>query len=80
MNNEKRITELERKLELMELKLNEALRKLDMKPLTSPFPVYPVVPLERPNECPKCGIQLKGAMGYVCGDSQCPVGLGGITC
>lgn len=29
------------------------------------------------DKCPKCGINLEGAMGYVCGSVNCPTGLGG---
>lgn len=29
------------------------------------------------NKCPKCGLVMEGAMGYVCSDPQCPTGLGG---
>ena len=25
------------------------------------------------DRCPKCGIELKGFLGYVCGQSHCPI-------
>ncbi len=32
------------------------------------------------NNCIKCGIKLEQAMGYVCSNNPCPVGLGGVWC
>lgn len=32
------------------------------------------------SKCSKCGIELKGAMGYVCTNYPCPCGLGGAWC
>ena len=32
------------------------------------------------NKCSKCGLRLDAVMGYVCGNSQCPCGLGGVQC
>ena len=30
--------------------------------------------------CSKCGLRLHAVMGYVCGNSDCPCGLGGVQC
>lgn len=45
----------------------------------NPTPFSPIPP-EWPAKCPKCGIELKGAMGYVCNNYPCPTGLGGGWC
>jgi hypothetical protein len=29
------------------------------------------------NKCIQCGLELEGAMGYVCNQINCPTGLGG---
>jgi hypothetical protein len=31
------------------------------------------------NKCPKCGLELKGAMSYTCTTLNCPTGLGSST-
>lgn len=31
------------------------------------------------NKCPKCGLALEGAVGYVCIQNDCPTGLGSST-
>lgn len=43
-------------------------------------PPFSPIPPEWPVKCPKCGIELKGAMGYVCNNYPCPTGLGGGWC
>lgn len=30
--------------------------------------------------CPKCGLELRQVMGYVCSVPMCPTGLGGVYC
>ena len=48
-----------------ELKISKDLEKYLQKPLT--FPQYD------PREtCPKCGVKINGAMGYVCSSINCP--------
>ena len=32
------------------------------------------------NQCPRCGIEFAGPMGYVCTTADCPTGLGGSKC
>jgi len=39
---------------------------------TDPNPVVSV--------CGQCGLELRTVMGYYCTRSNCPTGLGGITC
>ena len=47
----------------------------------SPMPVQPMNPTFKPvDKCSKCGLELKGSMGYVCNNYPCPVGLGGAWC
>lgn len=47
---------------------------------TAPFP-DPLVPwFDQKNKCPKCGLVCEGAMGYVCPNNPCPMGMGGVTC
>lgn len=41
------------------------------QPDTIQFPV---------NNCSKCGLELKGVMGYVCSHFECPTGMGPRTC
>ena len=50
-------------------------------PLT-PSPFNPADPYFKASNCPKCGLELKGVMGYVCNQYPCPAGLGGVwsTC
>jgi len=36
----------------------------------------PEVTTQVSNKCPKCGLLLEGAMGYVCIQNNCPTGLG----
>lgn len=43
--------------------------------------VDPIVPYwDVKNKCPKCGLVCEGAMGYVCPNGACPMGMGGVTC
>jgi hypothetical protein len=46
----------------------------------TPWP-DPFAPKWEPvQKCSKCGLELKGAMGYVCSNYPCPSGLGGAWC
>lgn len=38
-------------------------------------PMVPLVPVWS-TDCPKCGLECKGVMGYCCPDNKCPMGLG----
>ena len=55
------------------------------KPWPSPFPrPMPTTPPMQPlwpgvRNCSKCGINLDGVMGYVCGDTNCPTFMK-VTC
>lgn len=51
---------------------------VDPLPYPTPVPNAPV--FAAPDRCPVCGIRLDSAMGYVCGNTQCPTGMGPITC
>ena len=51
-------------------------------PPTPPYKYDPPAPWPTTypkKSCPKCGIQLDGVMGYVCGDTQCPTFMK-VTC
>lgn len=37
-------------------------------------------PTHDPDKCPKCGLDLKGAISYTCIQPNCPTGLGGSFC
>lgn len=37
-------------------------------------------PQQASQHCPTCNLKLEGVMGYVCGNVECPVGLGGVRC
>lgn len=55
------------------------------KETTLPWTTTPYQPWVVPNtqwtkNCPKCGINIDGPMGYVCPQPQCPTGLGGSWC
>ena len=58
-------------------------------PGTQPWdPSTPYGPIKQPlpepywnsKQCPKCGLKLEGAMGYVCPNNPCPCGMGGVYC
>lgn len=42
----------------------------------NPLPSFPQDPVELSCTCPKCGMTFEGAMGFVCGAPQCPMGAG----
>lgn len=54
----------------------------------APFPSVPINPqpynpfpsVETKPTCPKCGLVCEGAMGYVCPNNPCPMGMGGVWC
>ena len=48
---------------------------LDFTGANKPDFTNPVV-----GKCSKCGIDLYRVMGYYCNRTNCPTGLGGITC
>jgi hypothetical protein len=54
--------------------------KYDPQPYPQPWPA-PFTPNPGPGvrNCSKCGINLDGVMGYVCGDTYCPTFLK-VTC
>lgn len=45
-------------------------------PTTMPTTTWPVHPVDSKPRCPKCGIALNDIMAYVCGQIDCPTGLG----
>ncbi len=51
---------------------------------SAPYSAMPVQPMNptwtTANKCSKCGLEIKGTMGYVCTNYPCPVGLGGAWC
>lgn len=55
-------------------------RKFVERPSTpiSPWPTTTPLPIN--HTCPKCGLAMEGAMGYVCSVPMCPTGLGGAWC
>ncbi|TCG09347.1 hypothetical protein BZM27_05975 [Paraburkholderia steynii] len=48
---------------------------MDPKPFEPVFPLPGAMPT-----CGKCGITLSPVMGYCCSRTDCPCGLGGVTC
>lgn len=42
-----------------------------------PNPILPAAPLQP--RCPSCNMDFSGAMGYVCGNIECPMGAGPVT-
>lgn len=64
--NEQRFRELELRVQQLELLLLDRDRP---QPKTQTWQ----------QNCQRCGIRLDRAMGYCCGDSQCPTGLGPVT-
>lgn len=55
------------------LKMNQPIQP----PPYNPWPggIMPVLP----RKCPRCGLDLSGAMAYVCNDQQCPT-FARVTC
>lgn len=47
---------------------------------TTPITPWPSAPLPTTSGCPKCGLAMEGAIGYVCSVPMCPTGLGGAWC
>jgi len=79
MNDKIRIRKLEKKVEALERKLEELLSQRPYMPLppVAPMPTYPIVPNIWGNRCSVCNMEFVGAMGYVCGRSDCP---SNVTC
>lgn len=50
------------------------MQRVEFIPPSLPTNSYPI------NNCSKCGIKLDRVMGYVCYQSGCPTGLGGVKC
>lgn len=48
-------------------------------PMNPPFAPFPE-PYWNSKQCPKCGLKLEGALGYVCNNHPCPTGLGAAWC
>lgn len=51
----------------------------------SPWKLVPEVleepiPMHQVDKCPKCGLDIKGAISYTCIQPNCPTGLGGSIC
>lgn len=61
----------------------EKARRLGV-PVIPRKPVVNIAPIIDPNRvmsvCGECGLELRMVMGYVCSKSNCPTGLGGVTC
>lgn len=91
----KKLEELDSEFERLEVKFDELLRRIKRieerldalhhppQPVPSPFPFTPFTPPTTPwdtKTCPKCGLELKGVMGYACPQPGCPTGLGGPSC
>jgi hypothetical protein len=84
MDNE--LNEIMKDFEQLQERLKKYLEKQGTEPYTpspydpwnpiSPTPIEPV----KNNSCPKCGIELHKVMGYVCGQPDCPTGLGTPWC
>ena len=43
-------------------------------------PVFPSFPTASQNKCVKCGMVFDGTTSYVCGFTDCPMGLGPVAC
>lgn len=71
---ERRINELEKKVSELEKKVEDSEKnQVYWPPFTAPAPSW----LSDNNQCSVCGLEFKGAMGYVCTNSNCPTR---ITC
>jgi hypothetical protein len=74
---QKRINELERKVSLLEKRASELEQANRMhhpfQPINPPAPYTPQWVI--PNACSVCGLEFKGAMGYVCTNSKCPTAI-----
>lgn len=83
MSNE--LEEIMKDFEQLQERLRKYLEKQGV-PQPDPSPYDPWSPLPLPiepvenNKCPKCGIELHQVMGYVCGQPDCPTGLGTPWC
>lgn len=60
---------------------------IEAKPATTPMPIGPsfwptprVEPVQLRARCAKCLIELAPVMAYCCPQSDCPTGLGGVSC
>lgn len=49
--------------------------KFPDKDKTSPYPDFWDLPLSQSVQCPQCGMEFKGAVGYVCYKDGCPIFL-----
>lgn len=50
-------------------------------PNTFTWPVNPATPAPwKTDRCSKCGLEIKGVMGYVCPNMDCPTGMGPVVC
>lgn len=89
MDNElkKELAEIKDRIEAIERRLDKPTKfgpRYD--PNTPDHWPWPMLPL--PDEpaktgiefCPRCGIEMKGVMGYVCNRIDCPTGLGPVMC
>jgi len=54
----------------------EKARRIGVPLIPSPPTSVPRSPLDTIAVCGKCGLELKGIMGYCCPQSGCPTGLG----
>ena len=71
----KRLDKIQNDLDL----LREEVRLLTRHVWNSPKPANPLTPTTPPYDpfpstiCPKCGMEWKGVMGYVCTNQPCPI-------
>lgn len=80
MDNE--LNEIMKDFEQLQERLKKYLEKQGVHPYDDPWKPISPTPIEpvRNNSCPKCGIELHKVMGYVCGQPDCPTGLGTPWC
>lgn len=74
---------LQLKRELCELRSEVAALKRELEG-AKPYAPIPPFPWPDPNpsfnRCAACGLELSGALGYVCTRIDCPTGLGPVLC
>lgn len=94
MDLAKKLEQLEAEVQLLRNRISELEAQLHRErtkwipygPIPNPVvpetPIWPapgIQPLPT-SKCSKCGLEFNGPMGYCCPRSDCPTGLGSITC